>query len=388
MKAPDWVRFWSPEAWRAWQSRHAAWRDYQSAVKVEGSQPESARPPRPVSPGWISGALLVGLVAIAPGGAPSEPDPPGTGSETTLTATTVAGTPTTISSPRTTTTNAVVTTVAAAVSDPLLARPVPNASGDPEGPFPDGAEPVTVGSITDGDTIDVIHQDGTIGTVRLIGINTPESNECFAGEAAAALGVLTPVGATVGMTVDVSDVDQYGRLLRYLWLGAMSVNEEMVRRGAGISRRYQPDTAMADRLEAAQLEAQESRLGLWSLEACGPRAEVSLDVVAIEYNPPGNENDNLNDEWVMIRNDSDTLADLTGWTIKDESASNRFAFPSGFALAPGESVTIHSGCGQDLGAVLHWCSVGAAIWNNDGDTVFLLDPSGNIHTTHAYDGNR
>jgi len=387
MKAPDWVRFWSPEAWRAWKGRRAAWRDYRSAVKVEGSQPESARPPRPVSPGWISGALLVGLVAIAPGGAPSEQDLLGTASETTLTRTTVAATSTTTSFPSTTTTNVVVTTVATEVSDPLLALPVSNASGDPEGPFPDGAETVAVASITDGDTIDVIHREGTIGTVRLIGINTPESNECFASEAAAALAALTPVGATVGMTVDVSDVDQYGRLLRYLWLGAMSVNEEMVRRGAGISRRYQPDTAMADRLEAAQLEAQESQLGLWAPDACGPRAEASLDVVGIEYDPPGNENDSLNDEWVMIRNDGDTLVDLTGWTIRDESASNRFAFPSGFALAPGESVTIHSGCGQDFGTFLHWCSVGAAIWNNDGDTVFLLDSSGNIHTTHAYDGN-
>jgi micrococcal nuclease len=299
----------------------------------------------------------------------------------------VAATSTTTSFPSTTTTSAVVTTVAPAVSDPLLARPVSNASGDPEGSFPDGAETVTVASITDGDTIDVIRQEGTIGTVRLIGINTPESNECFAGDAAAALGALTPVGATVGMTVDISDVDQYGRLLRYLWLGAMSVNEEMVRRGAGISRRYQPDTAMADRLEAAQREAKESQLGLWAPEACGPRAEASLDVVAMEHDPPGNENDNLNDEWVMIRNDGDTLVDLTGWTIRDESASNRFSFPSGFALAPGESVTIHSGCGQDFGTFLHWCSVGAAIWNNDGDTVFVLDPSGNIHITHAYDGN-
>jgi micrococcal nuclease len=144
---------------------------------------------------------------------------------------------------------------------------------------------------------------------------------------------------------------------------------------------------MADRLEAAQREAKESQLGLWAPEACGPRAEASLDVVAMEHDPPGNENDNLNDEWVMIRNDGDTLVDLTGWTIRDESASNRFSFPSGFALAPGESVTIHSGCGQDFGTFLHWCSVGAAIWNNDGDTVFVLDPSGNIHITHAYDGN-
>jgi micrococcal nuclease len=246
---------------------------------------------------------------------------------------------------------------------------------------------VTALSITDGDTLDVVEQDGTIGTVRLIGINTPESNECFARDAAEVLAVLVPVGAQIGMTSDVSDVDQYDRLLRYLWVGGMSVNEEMVRRGAAISRRYQPDTAMADRLEAAQLEAKDSQLGLWAPEVCGPRVDASLSIIAVEYDPPGNENDNLNEEWVKIRNDGDNLVDLTGWTIKDESASNRYAFPILFALAPGESVTIHSGCGDDFGSFLYWCSVGAAVWNNDGDTVFLLDPNGNAHTTHSYAGS-
>ena len=42
------------------------------------------------------------------------------------------------------------------------------------------------------------------------------------------------------MTSDVSDIDQFDRLLRYLWAGAMSINEETVRRGAALSRSYPP----------------------------------------------------------------------------------------------------------------------------------------------------
>ena len=47
-----------------------------------------------------------------------------------------------------------------------------------------------------------------------------------------------------------------------------------------------------------------------------------------------------------------------------------------------EVVTVHSGCGDDFGTNLYWCSVGSATWNNDGDTVFLTDPA--THTTRQY----
>ena len=72
------------------------------------------------------------------------------------------------------------------------------------------------------------------------------------------------------MTRDVSDFDEFDRLLRYLWVGSMSVNEETVRRGAAISRSYPPDTAMTDRFDEAQAAAQAAGLGLWSPTACGP----------------------------------------------------------------------------------------------------------------------
>jgi micrococcal nuclease len=260
------------------------------------------------------------------------------------------------------------------------------ASGDPDQPLPGDAEPVTVVSITDGDTIRVSDGGGGEIAVRLIGIDSPESGECYSGEAALILAASTPVGSIVGMTRDVSEVDGFGRLLRYLWRGAMSVNEEMVRRGAAIARRYPPDTAMAERLELAQSEASEAELGLWAPDACGPRSDALLTIGALEYDAPGDDSQNLNQEWIVIRNDGDRPVDLTGWGIRDESAGNRYAFPDAFTLAPDESVTVRSGCGDDIGTELFWCSVGAAVWNNDGDTAFLVDPSGNTHATESYLG--
>ena len=140
--------------------------------------------------------------------------------------------------------------------DGALRAPAAGPSGDPFVAIPGGAEVVTVISITDGDTLDVRFDDGSIVAVRAIGTNSPESDECFSDEATDVLAALAPVGSQVGMTRDVSDFDEFDRLLRYLWVGSMSVNEETVRRGAAISRSYPPDTAMTDRFDEAQAAAQ------------------------------------------------------------------------------------------------------------------------------------
>lgn len=268
----------------------------------------------------------------------------------------------------------------------LIAPPSAGPSGDPGAGIPAGAVMVTVTSITDGDTLSIELDDGTVADVRLIGIDSPETDECFADEGRLALTALAAPGSRVGVTVDVSDRDQFDRLLRYLWVGGMSVNEELVRRGTSIARRYPPDIAMADRLDAAQRAARESGFGLWAPEACGPRSVASLTIVDLVFDAPGDDSQNLNEEWLRIRNDGDVVVELTGWGIRDESAGNRFRFPDGFTLASGETVEIRSGCGTDFDTVLYWCSVGSAIWNNDGDTVFLLDPSGNVHATRQYAG--
>jgi len=74
------------------------------------------------------------------------------------------------------------------------------------------------------------------------------------------------------MTSDVSDIDQFDRLLRYLWVGEMSINVETVRRGAALSRSYPPDTAMTERFDDAQAAAKEAELGLWLPTACTRRS--------------------------------------------------------------------------------------------------------------------
>lgn len=122
---------------------------------------------------------------------------------------------------------------------------------------------VRVVSVVDGDTVRVLMPDGHEERVRLIGIDAPEDGSLLDHEATSYLEGLV-LGEEVRLVGDVSDRDPFGRLLRYLYVGDLFVNEEMVRAGLAVAKRYEPDTAMAGVLEAAQDKAENGALGLFS----------------------------------------------------------------------------------------------------------------------------
>ena len=74
---------------------------------------------------------------------------------------------------------------------------------------------------------------------------------------------------------------------------------------------------------------------------------------------------------------------MSGWVLKDESASHRYLFPSNFIFGGDTTIRVFTGCGTDTTTELYWCS-GGAVWNNTGDTAFLLDSNGNIHDQYPY----
>ena len=81
----------------------------------------------------------------------------------------------------------------------------------------------------DGDTVRT-----TLGTVRLIGIDTPERGRCGSNKATRLARRLAPVGSTIRLTNpgSVQDTDKYGRLLRYVNRGGVDVGARQIRAGA------------------------------------------------------------------------------------------------------------------------------------------------------------
>ena len=240
----------------------------------------------------------------------------------------------------------------------------------------------TVVSVIDGDTVRVVI-DGREEPVRLIGIDAPERFECYSAEATDRLAQLVAERDVI-LVRDTSDRDDFDRLLRYVYVDGVLVNDLLVREGYAIARRYEPDTSLSELLERSEASALVAGRGLWAAEACGPAAEGAVEIVSIHYDAPGDDNENLNGEWVEVRNGGPRPLDMTGWMVKDESASHRFAFPDAFVLEAGATVRLHTGCGTATLDELYWCNVGSAVWNNGGDTVFVLDPAGNIAMSRSY----
>jgi endonuclease YncB( thermonuclease family) len=115
--------------------------------------------------------------------------------------------------------------------------------------------------VTDGDTI-VVRIDGQDYPVRYIGIDTPELDQ-YLGPKASKKNADLVAGKTVTLVKDVSEADQEGRLLRYVFVGDLFVNHELVRRGLARAVAYPPDTASHDAFLAIEQEARQNERNLW-----------------------------------------------------------------------------------------------------------------------------
>ena len=111
--------------------------------------------------------------------------------------------------------------------------------------------------------------DGKTTRVRYIGINAPESVRPdypveYMGPEASDTNRALVGGKTVYLERDVSDTDQYGRLLRYVYVDGLFVNAELVRLGLADARRYPPDLKHQNVLDDMESEARAARRGIWS----------------------------------------------------------------------------------------------------------------------------
>jgi len=100
---------------------------------------------------------------------------------------------------------------------------------------PDNTIPATVVRVVDGDTLKAT-VDGKEETVRLILVDTPETVHPSKpvqpfGPEASEFAKKTLEGKEVELELDVSERDQYGRILAYVWIGDKMFNEMLLEKG-------------------------------------------------------------------------------------------------------------------------------------------------------------
>jgi len=173
------------------------------------------------------------------------------------------------------------------ISPRPTATPPPTAHDAIDIPYPGDLETATVTRVIDGDTINVF-LNGNEFTVRYIGIDTPETVDpnrpdgCY-GEEASARNKELVLGKAVGLERDVSETDDFGRLLRYVWIDRQMVNALLVRDGYAKAETDFPEVKHRDVFLELQTAAQEAGRGLWG-EVC---ANATPIVTRTQTPPPG-----------------------------------------------------------------------------------------------------
>lgn len=132
----------------------------------------------------------------------------------------------------------------------------------------------SVSRVVDGDTI-VVNINGQEEKVRLIGVDTPETVDprkpiqCFGREASDFVkNMLTGKSVRLESDPSQSDRDKYGRFLRYVYLGDVLVNEEIISSGYGYEYTYHVPYKFQKEFKASQAFAQAGKIGLWSPNTC------------------------------------------------------------------------------------------------------------------------
>ncbi len=212
-------------------------------------------------------------------------------------------------------------------------------------------EQIVVARVIDGDTF--VGEDGR--TFRLSNINTPEKSTYGAEEAKRYLSLFE--GTHV--TIESLGADKYGRTLVRLYAPEY-VNHELVAQGLAV--KFLVEEAEAQAFANAEARAIAEQSGIWKhspyFGCISSRIEEK-------------------EEFVVLHSVCGAL-NIKGWIIRDESRKS-YSFKENIA----NDLVIYTGKGTDNKTAIFWDS-STPIWNNDRDTLYLLDSEGRIVHNEAY----
>ena len=160
------------------------------------------------------------------------------------------------------------------VSSVLLVAIVFQAINKPAHGEAENSKLYRVTSVVDGDTIKIDYS-GIETSLRLIGINAPEINnsytmvQCYGTESAKYLtGLLS--GKSVKIEVDPTQdsVDDYNRLLRYVYLEGEDIGLKMVSGGYAREYTYNNPYNKQSEYKNAEASAKQNKNGQWADSVC------------------------------------------------------------------------------------------------------------------------
>ena len=276
-------------------------------------------------------------------------------------------------------------------------------------------------TVADGDTFNVrIRERGRWSArkdVRLLGVQAMEltdysrahgrKGDCHAVAAAERLEDLLQGPKTKRRIVRLASfrnsktAGARGRLRRGVafkskggWQDAATV---LMREGHGLWDPNRKEWAWNKSLSRLAAEAAKKGIGIWDSDSCGagPAQDIPIEM-KVKWDANGTDGKNVNGEWVRIRNmDPARELSLRGWSLRDAYLRsyffpNKYEFPKGAVVAPGDAIRVHVGKGRDDPDSLFWGEPDPIFENAEagarqvGDGAYLFDPQGDLRASSQY----
>ncbi len=121
--------------------------------------------------------------------------------------------------------------------------------------------------VVSGNTLEVIDSRSVVPVlqkVRLLGISAPDLKQNPWGIQAKGYLEQLSLGKEVLIESDVEQSDRYNRVLAYVWLDGVLLNEQLVKSGYVLADELVPNSKYSQRLQYAQYEARILGLGIWN----------------------------------------------------------------------------------------------------------------------------
>jgi len=151
----------------------------------------------------------------------------------------------------------------------------------------------SVVKVVDGDTL-ALNIDGQNQTLRLIGIDTPETVDprkpvqCFGVEASnKAKEILTGQKVRIEKDSTQGELDKYNRLLAYVFLeDGTNFNKMMIEQGYAYEYTYDLPYKYQKEFKLSEQTAREQGRGLWAKDTCNGEATKTQGIPIVEQNDP------------------------------------------------------------------------------------------------------
>ena len=169
----------------------------------------------------------------------------------------------------------------------------------------------------------------------------------------------------------------------------INIQTELLRNGFVLWLPDKVENANNEINRLAMQEAIDNRKNIWSGKLCKKsKIQNILLGLAINHDAPGDDNFNVNGEYVLIENGSSIAVNLEGWTLRDTSQRS-FNFPKNTIIQPGQRITVKAGVGDNTSTEFFMNSPTPMFENIDkfngvGDGAYLLDEFGNLRFWNIY----